>query len=389
MRSLDLYSFGYHSRQWRRLIFTSLLVVTSIALASGLDSGAVRAETNIIHETSEATAIRAAFGNEYAVPNGPRNLVAEGPGRIWYTSTDAGGIGFLEVISEPDDPVVRYRTDFYGMGQRSEPYDLDYHNGVVWFTLRGIRSLGRIDVATREIKTYLLNSFGAGPTGIDVDPSGMVWIAQNNGRISRFDPTTEKFVEFFLPDFMAETPRIEDIVYQDARNIWFTMPDGNRAGVFDSTRERFFDFPTSENSPSGLFIESGRVWVTANGSNRIGRFTPTTVSVWIWFDTPTPDGGPVGILVFDDAKGIQQVWVTENRAGTIGRLQLNNFDLLGREKVGPANPPGNTWGIIRASDGHIWVADAGRNLLYELIDPYIRRLYIASVTNHQVAIPQE
>jgi streptogramin lyase len=97
----------------------------------------------------------------------------------------------------------------------------------------------------------------------------------------------------------------------------------------------------------------------------------------------------MGVLVFNDTAGIQQVWVTENRTGTIGRLQLSGFDLLARDKVGPADPAGNTWGIIRTSDGHIWVADASRNLLYELMEPYIQRLYIAAIPNHQVPVPQD
>jgi streptogramin lyase len=318
--------------------------------------------------------------------------VAEAPGRIWYTATDAGGIGFLEVItdtrviSNTHHVVVRYRTEFYGLGEGSQPYDLDYHNGAVWFTLRGFRSLGKIDVATRQIEIFTLLSVGAAPTGIDIDPSGRIWIGQNNGRISRFDPTTETFSEFLLPDFMAQTPRIEDIVYQDEESIWFTMPDGNRAVTYNAVRDRFTDHPTGEPGPSGISIDSdNRVWVTANGSSKVGRFTPTTVSVWIWYDTPTPDGGPIGVLTFDNAMGIRQVWVTENRAGSIARLQISGFDLVDREKVGPTTPPGNPWGIILAPDRHIWIADTSRNVLYELAEPYIHKLYFAKIANHQAA----
>ena len=357
------------------------LLTLCLALLTTLQSAPVRAESN------EVAAITATFGVEYAVPNGPRNLVEEAPGRIWYTATDAGGIGFLEVTSAPDDPVVRYRTEFYGLGEASEPYDLVYDNGVVWFTLRGIRSLGRIDVTTREIKTYALLSYGARPTGIDADPTGQIWIAQSNGRISRFDPATEKFSEFLMSDTLAASPRTEAILYQNASTIWITMPDANRVVTYDPIRDRFFSTSTGELAPTGISIDpNGNTWVTAYGTNKVGRFSPTTVSIWIWFNTPSPNSGPAGVLTFKDEAGVLQLWFTESNLGSIARLQVaNGFDITNREKLGPDTPAGSTWGIIRTADDHIWVADTGRNLLYELTDPYIHRVYMAVVPNEQIA----
>lgn len=362
-----------HYTQWNFVILRLAVMATLLTTLLGALPAAA--------EGNEATAVQAPFGVEYAVPNGPRNLVEEAPGRIWYTATEAGGIGFLEVISDPDEPVIRYRTDFYGLGEVSEPYDLVYHNGVVWFTLRGIRSLGRIDTATREIKTYPLLTVGAAPTGIDVAPDGMLWIAQNNGRISRFDPTSEIFTEYIMPDPLAAQPRVEDIVYQNARNVWFTMPDSNLVVAYDTVRDRFFGIATGHLQPMGLTFDSeGSLWVTTYGDSRIGRYTPTTVSLWVWYDTVTPDSGPVGVLAFKNSQNVLDVWVTENKTGTIARMQIvNTFEVVTRERLGPNAPSGNTWGIIRSSDGNIWVADTGRNLLYEIKPPYVHRTYIASV----------
>jgi streptogramin lyase len=354
-------------------------IAVCLALLLLLPGAPVRAESN------EVTAVDAAFGNEYAVPNGPRNLAAEAPGRIWYTAREAGGIGLLEVISSPDEPAVRYRTEFYGLGENSFPYDIVYDDGVVWFTLQGIRSLGRIDVATREIKTYALLSVGAAPTGLDVDPEGNLWLAQSNGRISRFDPVTEKFTEFVMPDeIVAGAPRMEDVAYQNTRNVWFTMPDAAQVVVFNPTSGRFFDVPTQEPGPTNIQIANGTPWVTANGSGRVGRFTVTTVSTWIWYDLPTPNSGPAGLLIFDDADGVQQIWITENTTGGAARIQIvNNFQVANREQLNLGSPPGNPWGIIRAADDHLWIADTSRNVLYEVPPPYISRNYIAWIPNVQ------
>lgn len=358
---------------------TILMLVLSFVLVP-FDTSPAHAETN------EITAINTAFGHEYAVPNGPRHIVEEAPGRIWYTSTEAGGIGLVEVVSAADDPVVRYRTEFYGFGEQSSPYDIVFDNGVIWFTLSGIRSIGRIDVATREIKTYALLTVGAAPTGLDIDPSGQLWIAQNNGHISRFDPTTETFTEFRLPDEYLGAPRIEDIVYQNAQNVWFTMPDANRIVTYNPIRDRFYSpsAPIDGLTPMYVSVDpDGRVWVTAAGADKIGRFTPSTALIWAWVDTPTANGGPTGLLTFKE-NNVLQIWITESRTGTISRLQINrNNDIANSETLGPGSPESSTWGIIRASDGNIWIADIGRNVLYELEPPYINRIYLSYIQNLQ------
>src|SRR5690349_15547757 len=91
-------------QQSLRIRFVLLLSILSLA---GLNSGQ---RAPVWAASNELTAVDATFGREYAVPNGPRNIVEEAPGRMWYTSPDAGGIGFLEVTSAPDDEIVRYRT---------------------------------------------------------------------------------------------------------------------------------------------------------------------------------------------------------------------------------------------------------------------------------------
>ena len=367
-------------RFWLRFLCVLLIFAFTASIVDLLDTQPVRAESN------EATAIHATFATEYAVPNGPRQLVEEAPGRIWYTATDAGGIGFLEIISSPDEPFVRYHTEFYGLGALSQPYDLVYSEGVVWFTLRGVRSLGRIDVATREIKVYPLLTVGAAPTGIDVGNDGRLWIAQNNGRISTFDPVTESFEEYVFPVSLAQKPRIEDIVFQNTRNIWFTMPDANLVVAYDTVRDRFIELPTGFLQPMYLnFGPDGSLWVTSAGSSRIGRYTPnSTVSIWQWYQPPTPESSPVGIVVFDDDQNVLQVWVTENGTGTLGRMQIvNNFEVVARERLGPATPTGTPWGIIHSSNGSLWVADTSRNLIYEVKAPYIRRTYLSVVEKNE------
>ena len=331
-------------------------------------------------EITEATAVVSGSTRIYAVQNGARNVVVEAPGKIWYTAPDAGGIGRVTVIEDADTAVVRYQVEFYGLGDDSRPYDLDIADGVVWFTLRGVRSLGRLEIATRAIKTYALPTVGSAPTGIDVAPDGQVWIAATNGRLVQFDPTTETFTEHVFPADLAAKPYVEDIVYQTSRFIWFTMPDADTVGVYNSVTGRFFDAPTDYPSPTGLTLDSnGRLWVTAYNSSRIGRYSPTTVGNWFWYNTPSDDAGPAGIVTFETG-ATREVWFAQSRTGTLGRLRIvSGFTLVDRTTRGLTSAARAPWGLTRASDGHFWVADGGANLLIEILPPYIWEQWLPNV----------
>jgi streptogramin lyase len=330
-------------------------------------------------EITEGTAIATASTRIYAVQNGARNLAAEAPGKIWFTATDAGGIGVVTVIEEPNG-VVRYRTEFYGLGEKSQPYDLDIAGGFVWFTVRGLRSLGRLEIATRDIQLFALPTFGSSPTGIDVAPNGQVWIAATNGRLVHFDPASETFTEHVFPAELAAAPYVEDIAFETSRFIWFTLPDANTVGVYNSVTGRFNDEPTGETSPSGLTLDSnGRLWVTALGSSRIGRYTATTVGNWFWYNTPAADTGPAGLITVETGN-VREVWFAQSRTGTLGRLRIvNGFTLINRAERRLSEPAGAPWGVTRASDGHLWVADTSANLLIEVLPPFIGQQWLPTV----------
>jgi hypothetical protein len=166
------------------------------------------------------------------------------------------------------------------------------------------------------------------------------------------------------------------------------MPDANQVVVFNPVTGRFFDIATGEPGPLSIHVDSGTPWVTANGSSRIGRYTVTTVSTWVWYDTPTPNSGPAGLLIFNDSDGVQQIWTTENLTGGAGRIQIiNNFQVANQERLSLGSPPGNPWGIIRTEDEHIWIADTSRNVLYEVEPPYIFRNYVAWLTSVEAEAP--
>lgn len=332
-------------------------------------------------EVTAQTALTArdnGFGMEYAVPNGPRNLVADSAGRIWFTAPESDGVGVLTVTAGVGNPLVQYQVEFYSFALGSEPYDIDFGGGSVWFSLHGANALGRIDVNTRAVTFYNIPSVDARPTGVEFGNDGRVWIGLNNARIASFNPNTITFFEYLFPDDLSATPEVEDIAYQNSRTIWFTMPTANVVGIYNSVTDRFFTVPTGETGPHGIVLDSdGRPWVTTIGSSRVGRYNPTTVSSWIWYNTPTPNSRPAKLIVFNSADR-REIWVTESAAGSVGRIQLvNGFEVAKREAAQLATPAGEPWGIVLTPNQHIWVADTERSMIYELSPPYIYNLYVS------------
>ncbi len=320
---------------------------------------------------SQFTAIKDGFGIHYPVVDGPRHLAVQSPGRVWFTSSWGDGIGLLTKIADPDSGGVRYWLEFYGFDQGSEPYDIVFRNNTVWFTLLRANALGRMNATTREVTFYTLPTPDSRPAGLDLAPNGDVWIVAGNGRLVRFDPLTESFTEILYSDEMAGAQRGITLRYQNERNIWFTLPDANAVGNSNTVTERFLRIPTGEPLPTGLALDpSGGVWVTVFGGGRVGRYTPTTVSVWVWYGTPSPASKPASLILFDVGDE-RQLWLTESATGKAGRLRLDGGTLRGRIGVPLGPAPSRPWGIARAGDGTLWIADMGRDRLIELKAPYI------------------
>lgn len=356
------------TRQWLAGLWTLALIAGQFGVA-------------VPTAHAEATAIQRGAYTEYAVPNGPRNLAVEAPGVVWFTASDVdpngvvgeGVVGAIVRVSPPGDPVVRYRVDYFGMGRGSEPYDLDVRGGAVWFTLRGAGQIGRIDIATRDVQVYPIPTPASRPTGIDIAADGQVWFAENTGALGKFDPASGVFTRYAFPAGLFNAPYVEQLRVQNARNIWFTLPESNAVGNFNPITGQFFVVPTGEQAPTGLALDdAGRPWVTARGSGAVGRYAPGTVSQWAWFSASAPDSAPTGITTFNTPEG-REVWFAESNLAAVGRLVTTGFRLDRRETLPLAiGEPGRPWGVVVDGEQHIWIADMERNVIYETVVPIPR-----------------
>jgi virginiamycin B lyase len=115
----------------------------------------------------------------------------------------------------------------------------------------------------------------AGPRRITVDSQDIVWFGEWWGnQIGRFDPKTETFKEFALPD-PSPTPYAVAVDRNDF--VWYSSYDDDILGRLDPKTGTVveFPFPYSGNGMRELIPDSqGRIWFGTPFNNKVGYFIP-------------------------------------------------------------------------------------------------------------------
>jgi streptogramin lyase len=208
-------------------------------------------------------------------------------GKIW-----GGGSVLLRF-----DPRTEEFTEF---SEARTPYGIELdQRGDIWFAefpLEG--KIGKIDTKTLKItkwtppsterlaalnRNQLDENYGnssthpktAGPRRITVDSQGVVWFGEWWGnQIGRFDPKTETFKEFALPD-PDPTPYAIGVDRND--DVWYSSYNDDVLGRLDPKTGSVVEFPLpfSGNGIRELIPDSqGRIWFGTPFNNKVGYFVP-------------------------------------------------------------------------------------------------------------------
>jgi len=257
--------------------------------------------------------------------HGPHSMAQTSDGRIWITNS-------LSSTLMSFDPATR-RFQTYAIGHDAlYPHTIraDKH-GVLWFTILASNQIGRFDPETERFDvvnlpangiiralsvTYLPTLMRIGtwfphqavhlnlsthrflgysvapfPYGIDISPvDGGVWYTKlNASKIGRLDPKTMTVEEWDTPMRGPRRPRF------DAHGVlWIPAFDDSGLIRFDSRTHSFqtFKIPAigegEYETPYAINVlpSTGEVWMSANNSDRILRFSPQT-QTFVSYPSPT------------------------------------------------------------------------------------------------------
>jgi len=315
---------------------------------------------------------------QYSIPGAPLNIVIESPGAVWFTMPGASAIGSLVV-----SPTVQFQQ-YATPTAASEPYDLVYVDGLIWFTERSGNKIGRFDIQTGQFEEYLIPTPNSEPRGIAVANDGKIWFTEwAANQIGRFDPTTSTFTEYTY-----ETPDagLEDLALADNTTIWITAPNLDQVVYLriSAGEPIFTPISTSpQERPTKITLDNnGLPWITATDSNLIGRYAPGTLSLWRWYELPNTKQAPLGITFQTSADG-WTIWFTENSGNGVGQLRIKeNGDPIQTRDQRLPTARSSPQGIAVDADGHVWIATSGGREIAEWLPPYFELLYLPLIANN-------
>lgn len=319
----------------------------------------------------------------YAIPttgSEPTNIIALGPGQVWYTLQATSAIGKLVVAGNGQTTFNQYPTPT----ANSAPYDLVYDGQYIWFTeLQGNR-IGRLNPGNGAVVEYPIPTANSEPMGIAVAPDGTVWFVERAGnKIARFKPATSTFDEFAYPTAGALP---EDVGLSQNDSIWFTAPGLNLVVNFfpnEATPDRQFepipvlDFGVPPWAPGNIAVLDDNPWIAAPTKDLVGRYAPGTLNYWRWYQLYNEGTGVRGIYL-QRTGDLYRAWFTEpdgNRAGLLftSRLTANESALY--EQTLPGGNPRPT-GITVDPDGTAWITAPGTNSIIAWRQPYFYHGYL-------------
>jgi streptogramin lyase len=185
-------------------------------------------------------------------------------GRIWST----GGLTVFDPKTEKFTHIPEVTTA-YGIALDKE--------GTVWATeMTKTGFLDKIDPKTLKVTKYIPPTRDK-PRRIQIDDNGMIWFCVfEDGKIDRFDPKTETFKEFPLPNAKSH-PYALGIGSDKA--LWYSAEATDIIGRLDPETGKVVEYPMpySDNGMRDFFLDrEGHIWYGSPPNNRVGYFYIST-----------------------------------------------------------------------------------------------------------------
>ena len=234
----------------------------------------------------------------------------------------------------------------------SRPHDpMVAPDGMVWYSGQMANVLGRFDPKTQTFKEFHLPD-NSGPHGLIPDRDGNVWYTANfSAYIGKLDPRTGKVTQYPMPDPRAKDPHT--LLLAPSGNIYFTVQGGNFVGRLDpgTADVKLMQSPTPKSNPYGMVIDShGVPFFVEFGSNKVGRIDPETLAIHEYV-LPHADSRPRRVAITPD----DMIWYSDYGRGFLGRLDPRTGEVS--EFPSPGGPKSQPYGITAIGDV-LWYSES-------------------------------
>ena len=358
------------SRSWSfALTITSLCILLAAALQAQGRQGGGRGQVTLPDGAGKET-VSASCGSCHGLnmitgsagytQDGWRDLIAT---MVQLPAAQAGAVtqylathfppkpGRAPVLVPGDASVTFKEWTVPTLGQRSRD-PLQTKDGTIWWNGQFISLVGRLNPNTGEMREYELPR-ASRPHSIVDDAAGNIWYMGNgNGTIGKLVPATGQITEFKMPDPEARDPHTG--IFDKNGTLFFTLQQSNMIGrLVPATGEiKLVTLTTPRSLPYGLKQDSkGTVWVSYNGTNKIGSMDPVTMEVRE-FALPEVSRSRRLVVTSDD-----MVWYVNSALGRLGRLNPKTGDI--KEWPSPSGPQSHPY-AIEVVDDIIWYNESNQ-----------------------------
>jgi virginiamycin B lyase len=167
-------------------------------------------------------------------PPGAYGIAVAGDGSVWWAEDEADMMGRVDPVT---GKVEEFKIPYEGGHAFPRRMNTDA-NGDLWVALWNAGRLMKIDHKTRQMTIYTPPTPSGGNYSVIVDKkNNYIWVSQHQvDMIARFDPKTEEWVEFPLPEAESDPRRI-DIDPTNPNRIFFSGNTAGRVGFVEITAQ--------------------------------------------------------------------------------------------------------------------------------------------------------
>ena len=310
----------------------------------------------------------------------PHHIIAEAPGRLWFTLPGVNALGALVVTTTVDFAFAAYPLPTAD----SDPHDLvlDEAAGLIWLTQRGVDKIGRFNIATQQIDEFAMPT-GSQPTGIALASNGLIWLTfPGTNQIASFNPTTETVSTFNYP---RANGGFAGIKVSSNGLVWAVATTDNRLVSFNPSNQVFINvvvgnFGAPPIPPHSLVMQGITPWITVPSTGWIGRYSPGTLNLWFWYVTGATENGPTA-LALRQINSDHEFWYLQPSSNRAGRMLISGQG-QGLEHFLASLPTADSQptGITVDGNGHAWVTATAANAIVEWRPPYTIKTFLPIIS---------
>lgn len=288
---------------------------------------------------------------------------AKGANQLWFIEAEKRRLGRLDLASGeirkfalPTDDLIEITSKSIhalpGDDKRiSGPCDFVMQEDTrLWFNYQARNSIGYIQTAEPFVFKFLpLPTPASLPMAMQEGGDGKIYVELTAAnKIARVDPKTLKIKEFALPE--KDVGIIGGAASIEGKAHWFILMNANKILRFEyaTGAMKTFDIPTPNAAPFVIRAYDDGLWFTMFGGNAIGHFDVATEK-FTEIPLPTPNSLPIGIT--KGADGF--LYAILRGTDEVVRIDRKAKSLVGFYRL--ISSKGGPGEIKLGPDGAIWV----------------------------------